>query len=440
MSYIPQTKKDVSEMLESLKISSVEELFKDIPDQIKNPNLNLQPGMDEIKLVKKIKDLSYLQKTFPSFLGAGAYNHYVPAVVGNIISRNEFLTAYTPYQPEMSQGILQAIFEYQTMICALTGLDVSNASLYDGATAIWEAILMSVRTTKRNEIIVCEPINPQYKKVIQTYARFAEIKVNFIKQKSYRLDLEILKSKLSPKTASVVIQYPNFLGVVENLTQASDAIKNNGSIFIANVNPIALGLFETPAQMGAEIIVGDGQSLGIPLSFGGPYVGFICAKEKFLRQMPGRIVGQTKDLNGKKGYVLTIQTREQHIRREKATSNICSNQALMALAVSVYLSYMGKQGLHEIAKRCYNTSVDLRKELSKFKNLKIENTEFFNEFPVTLPVNASKVLKLGYKKQIIAGYPLNKYDSALKNELLVCVTELTIQDDIEKLISVLGNV
>jgi glycine dehydrogenase subunit 1 len=440
MYYIPHTKKDIETMKKSLNITSIDELFKDIPDTIFNPKLNLENSIDEISLLSEISNIAEKNKhrNISSFLGAGAYNHYIPAVVKEITQRNEFYTAYTPYQPEMSQGILQAIFEFQTMICELTGLDVSNASLYDGSTAIWEAILMSVRITKKNKIIICEPINPNYKKLINTYAKYAGIEISYIKDTNYKINITDLEKNICNSTASIICQYPNFLGIAEDLTEIGKLAEQNNSLFICSVNPIALGLFETPATMGADIIIGEGQPLGMPLSFGGPYLGFISAKQKFLRQMPGRIVGQTKDEDKKTGYVLTMQTREQHIRREKATSNICSNQALMALAASVYLSYMGPIGLNKIAQICFDKCATLKKQLNKFKNIKLNtDTINFNEFVIELSEKADNFIEKAEKQNILPGFNLKKYNNSLENHILICVTEKTTDKDIEKFVSFL---
>ncbi len=422
MAYIPHSKNELKQIFEDLKISNIDELFQDIPKEISNPDINIDNAISEIECATLVKNLAKKNNIseFSCFLGAGAYNHYIPSPVNTITSRSEFITAYTPYQPEMSQGILQAIFEFQSMICALTELEISNASLYDGATALWEAILMAVRITKRKNVIVYEPIHPNYKEVLKTYAKFEDINISFTSD---------VKSMINKDTSAVVASYPNFFGVIEDLSWLGDIAKKNQSIFICNVNPIALGLFETPANMGAEIIVGEAQSLGIPLSFGGPYLGIISASNKFMRQMPGRIVGQTTDINGKTAYTLTLQTREQHIRREKATSNICSNQALMALAVSVYLSYMGKTGLNTIAKICYDKCIKLKQAL----NVKTTDTHF-NEFVLDLAIPARKFIAKCFEKKLIPGYDLGLYDKKMENKLLVCVTEMNTAENIEKLL------
>ena len=347
--YIPNTGEQQQEMLEEIGVSCVDELFTDIPENIRlNRDLDLPEALSEMELIghmRQLADKNISTGECACFLGAGAYDHYIPSVIQHLVRRQEFYTAYTPYQPEISQGTLQAIFEYQTMICRLTGMDVSNASMYDGATAVAEAAAMACRSTGRTDIIVAKTVHPQSREVLKTYSRFAGRQVVEWNYKDGRLDFEELEKLLSENTAAVIVQNPNFFGLIEDLSDLADMVHQNRSLLIVSCNPISLALLKPPGDMGADIVVGEGQPLGNPLSFGGPYLGFMAAKDKFMRRMPGRIVGETRDKEGRRGYVLTIQTREQHIRREKATSNICSNQALNALAAAIYLSALGKSGL-----------------------------------------------------------------------------------------------
>ncbi|HEY8396080.1 MAG TPA: aminomethyl-transferring glycine dehydrogenase subunit GcvPA, partial [Bacilli bacterium] len=361
--YFPHTETDIQEMLKAVGVSSLDDLFSELPKEVLyQGELKLPEAHSEIELRKKLNELADKNKKFICFRGAGSYDVYTPAVIPALLSRQEFLTAYTPYQPEISQGTLQYIFEFQSMICELTGLDISNASVYDGATATMESMFMATAETRRKKVLVSSLVNPLIVKVLKTYARYRHIELEFIKSADFRTSKEDLLQKLDGNVAAVIVQNPNFLGTIENLDFVEE-IHANKSLLIMNVDPSTLAVLKTPGEIGADIACGDGQTLGIPKSFGGPYVGFIAATEKLLRKMPGRIVGLTNDTKGRRGFVLTLQAREQHIRREKATSNICSNQSLMALHTVLYLSLLGKQGIVETAKRAYQNAHYLEAKL-----------------------------------------------------------------------------
>ncbi|MGE5473652.1 MAG: aminomethyl-transferring glycine dehydrogenase subunit GcvPA [Ignavibacteriales bacterium] len=436
-SYIPITDNDKKEMLREIGINEVEELFKDIPEEIKlNRNLKLPPKKSEMDTKRYFKDLSAKNASdFLCFRGAGAYNHFIPAAVKHVITRSEFYTAYTPYQPEISQGTLQTIFEYQTMICELTGMDASNASVYDGATAAAEAAFMCADITGRSKILVSSTVNPETRKVLDTYCKAHGLEIVKLNYRDGITDIEELKEKANNDTAGVIIQSPNFFGCIEPCKDMFEFVHNSGGISVMSVNPISMGILKTPGELGADIAVGDGQPLGNPLSFGGPYVGFMAVKEKFVRKLPGRIVGQTVDLEGKRGFVLTLQAREQHIRREKASSNICSNQALNALAVGVYLSSIGKKGLKQIAEICAQKARYMAEKISKLKGFSVVfSKSYFHEFVIKSEKPVNEINKILADKGIIGGYELEKDYPELKNCVLYCVTEMNSKEDIEKLV------
>ncbi|MGQ9516008.1 MAG: aminomethyl-transferring glycine dehydrogenase subunit GcvPA, partial [Anaerolineae bacterium] len=360
MVYVPNTDKDRAKMLAVIGVESVDDLFYDVPKELRYPQIDLPEPVSEMEILRELQEMSEANVNLlhtPSFLGAGAYFHFIPSVVDAIISRSEFYTAYTPYQPEVSQGTLQAIFEYQTMICMLTGMDVANASHYDGGTATAEAVIMAVAVGKgkRRRIVVSPRLHPEYVQVVRTYVQGMNIEV--VGDENPHASLEEIAGLIDSNTAGVIVQVPDFLGTIEDygtLQALADKAHQAGALFIVAAYPIALGLLKPPAEYGADIVLGEGQSLGNPLSFGGPYLGFFACKEEYVRRMAGRLVGQTVDTQGRRGFVLTLSTREQHIRREKATSNICSNQGLNALAAAVYMSALGKQGLRKVAELCYH--------------------------------------------------------------------------------------
>jgi glycine dehydrogenase subunit 1 len=434
MAYIPHTEEQKQEMLGRLGLQRLEQLFEEqIPARLLlDRALALPEGLSEIELRRHFADLA--QKNHPAestacFLGAGIYDHYVPSVSPTIILRGEFHTAYTPYQPEMSQGTLQSIFEFQTMISALTGTDVANASMYDGATAFAEAVILACGVTNRDEAVLVG-VHPSWVDVTQTYVEGLGIRVVEAPTPDGVGDRAWLADRVGSGTAVVAVQQPNFFGSVEDLRALADLAHGAGSLLVVGANPIALGLLETPGALGADVVVGEGQPLGLGMNFGGPLVGFFAARQKFLRQMPGRLVSLTKDREGRDGYVLTLQTREQHIRRERATSNICTNQGLMMLAATVYLSTLGKQGLREVAEQCLQKAHYAAKRLSAVPGYRLRfQAPFFHEFTLQCPEPAVNVAKRLAAKGITAGYPLT---GELADCLLVAVTEKRTREEIDR--------
>lgn len=443
--YIPVTPEDEKKMLDSIGLNSLDDLFSDIPESIKLKRaLNLPEGLSELELSRYLntlanKNLSTNELT--CFLGAGAYDHYIPALIKHIVSKSEFYTAYTPYQAEISQGTLQCIFEYQSMICELTGLDAANASMYDGATACTEAALMAVDSTRKKKILVSKTVHPETRKVLETYTKFKDIELVEIDIADGVTDLEKLTSAIDNKTAGVILQNPNFFGIIEDVKEVEKITHDNKALLIMSVDPISLGILKSPGELGADIAVGEGQSLGNNMSFGGPYVGFMATKAKLMRKMPGRIVGQTQDLDGKRGFVLTLQAREQHIRREKATSNICSNEALNALTVAIYLTTMGKKGIKEVA---YQSTQKAHYAFNKIANSgkfkPLFNKPFFKEFAVVSEKEPAIINDELLKNKILGGYSLGKNYASYKNALLFCVTEKRTSQEIDKLVSVMEGV
>lgn len=440
--YIPNTEADKKQMLNSIGANSIEDLFKDIPKDIQlDRELNIGEALSEIEISKHMRELAKNNKSTSdliSFLGAGAYDHYIPSLIKHLVMRSEFYTAYTPYQPEISQGTLQVIFEYQTMISNLTGMDVSNASMYDGQTACAEAAMMASVSTKRQSIIVSKTVHPETRRVLKTYMKFRDIEVIEVDMAEGVTDIEKLKSLVDKKTAGVIVQSPNFFGVIEDLTEVEKIVHDNKAKLITYVDPIALGILKNPGKLGADIVVGEAQSFGNGLNFGGPYLGFLATNKKLVRKMPGRIVGQSVDVDGKRAFVLTLQAREQHIRRYKATSNICSNQALNALIATIYLSTMGKKGLKEVATQsAQKASYTFNKLTNSGKFKPLFNKPFFKEFVVTSELDSETVNKELLNNGIIGGYELGKDYPEFKNSLLFCVTEKRTKDEIDKLVRVL---
>ncbi|MDR0313242.1 MAG: aminomethyl-transferring glycine dehydrogenase subunit GcvPA [Treponema sp.] len=436
-SYVPNTDDDRREMLNILEKSSIEELFAVIPKQVRVKDLNIPSALSEIELARKIKTIAQENKVFPViFRGAGAYRHYIPAAVKRISSNETFLTAYTPYQAEISQGILQAIFEYQTMICELTGMDVSNASVYDGASAAAEAVNMCRDGARRN-VYVSAASHPHVIETINTYCMGYDMQINTIPvAPDGKTDLEAMEKSLAAdkNAASVYLQSPNFFGLIEDTAQAANIAHNAGALLVTGVNPISLGIFESPGALGADIAVGEGQSLGLPLAFGGPYLGFMACKKALMRKLPGRIVGETVDSQGERAFVLTLQAREQHIRREKAFSNICSNEAHCALTAAIYLSVMGQEGFIEASRQCHSKAVYASALINKIPGFSlVHDGEFFNEFVSSCP-NTEKTLKILEQHDILGGYPLTK------NRILWCVTEVNTKEEIDELASILRKI
>lgn len=442
--YIGNTNADREQMLKEIGCASIDSLFRAVPDSVHlKGNLNLPSAQSEMELVKNIKALSNKNMNLDDntcFLGAGAYDHFIPVAIDQLISRQEFYTAYTPYQPEISQGTLQVIFEYQTMISELTGLPVVNASMYDGATSLTEAAIMACESTKRSEVLIAASVHPECKDTLNTYASFRNITVTELGYSDGQVDLEDLKSKINNNTAAVIVQSPNFFGIIEDIAAMKDIIHDNKSLLIVSADPISLALLKSPGELGADIAVGDGQSLGNPLSFGGPYLGFMAVTEKLMRKMPGRIVGQTADHDGNRGFVLTLQTREQHIRREKATSNICSNQALNALVATIYLTIMGKEGLKEAANLCLQKSHYAYNELiNSGKFSPVFTKPFFKEFVVKSNSPVSELNNKLLKSNIIGGYEVEKKYPELKDSWLVAVTEKRTKEEIDNLVKKAGE-
>jgi glycine dehydrogenase subunit 1 len=432
-------------MLHHVGLNSADELFDSIPQALRlTRNLDTSPALSEIELLAGFDKLAELNRAArrSSFLGAGAYQHYIPTVVDHIISRSEFFTAYTPYQPEISQGTLQAIFEFQTLVCQLTGLEVANASMYDGSTALAEAVLMAERVTKRTKVIACGAIHPEYLDVVTTYVQHAGIELVRAEFDAATGQTSDVAELLDDKTAALVVQSPNFFGCIEDVTALAERAHAAGALLIVAVTEaISLGLLKSPGACGADIVVAEGQSFGVPLSFGGPYVGLFATREKYARQIPGRLVGQAFDKQGRRGFVLTLATREQHIRREKATSNICTNEGLIALAATVYLETMGRRGLQEVAQQCAQKTAYAAKRIAEVKGFSIPFTgPRFNEFVVRAPGNAKELLaRLASERNITGGLPLSRYFKNRPNEFLVCVTEMNSRAEIDALIDGLSS-
>lgn len=448
--YVPNTLKEQQDMLNSLGYSNIEELFSSIPREVLlNRPLNIPDGLSELEVRDKVTGIAEKNQVFKTiFRGCGAYNHYIPSIVRQITSKEEFVTAYTPYQAEISQGVLQSIFEYQTMICELTGMDVSNASVYDGATAAAEAIIMC-KDKKKKKAIVSETTNPEILQTIQTYCSGAEIEIIVAPSMDGRTDLHKLESLIDEETACILIQQPNYLGQIEDGDAIGQIAKKQNIKYIISCNPISLAIFKTPAEYGADIAVGEGQPLGMPLSYGGPYLGFMASTEKMMRKLPGRIVGETKDTKGRRAFVLTLQAREQHIRREKASSNICSNQELCAMTATVYLSVMGKKGLRQAATLSMSKAHYLAEELCKLEGYNVVyKGEYFNEFITTSKGNenmstdaaignVNKIMKKLEQNGILGGYPLTGRDAG---NILWCVTEVNTKEEIDHLVNLIREV
>jgi glycine dehydrogenase subunit 1 len=428
-------------MLQHVGLNSADELFDSIPRDLRlTRNLNTPAALSEIELLAGFDKLAEQNRAAKrtSFLGAGAYQHYIPTVVDHIISRSEFFTAYTPYQPEISQGTLQAIFEFQTLVCQLSGLEVANASMYDGSTALAEAVLMAERVTKRTKVIACGAIHPEYLDVVTTYVQHAGIDLARAEFDSATGQTSDVSELIDDNTAALVVQSPNFFGCIEDVTALAEQAHAAGALLIVAVTEaISLGLLKSPGACGADIVVAEGQSFGVPLSFGGPYVGLFATREKYARQIPGRLVGEAYDKQGRRGFVLTLATREQHIRREKATSNICTNEGLIALAATVYLETMGRRGLQEVAQQCLQKTAYAAKQIAALEGFSVPFTApRFNEFVVRAPGNAKELLaRLATENNITGGLPLSRYFKDRPNEFLVCVTEMNSRADIDALVN-----
>ncbi|MCM3440983.1 aminomethyl-transferring glycine dehydrogenase subunit GcvPA [Metabacillus halosaccharovorans] len=441
--YLPMTDQDKQEMLQAIGVQSVDELFQDLPKNVRfKGEYKIKQAKSETELLKELSQLAEKNKDLrknASFLGAGVYDHYMTIIVDHVISRSEFYTAYTPYQPEISQGELQAIFEFQTMICELTGMDVANSSMYDGGTALAEAAMLAAGQTKKKKVLISKAVNPETRDVVKTYAAGQYIEVIEIPVKNGVTDIEALKKEMDEDVAAVLVQYPNFFGSIEPLKEIEPVAHTGKSMFIVSSNPLALGALTPPGAFGADIVAGDAQPFGIPTAFGGPHCGYFAVTTKLLRKVPGRLVGQTTDENGKRGFVLTLQAREQHIRRDKATSNICSNQALNALAASVAMTALGKKGVKEMAIQNIQKANYAKRACMK-AGLEIPfDQPIFNEFVVKLAKPVDEVNKHLLEKDIIGGFDLGKVDPELENHMLIAVTELRTKDEIDTLVKELGD-
>ena len=430
-SYIPVNTSEREQMLKSIGLKTVNELFSQIPDEIKIKKLQLPEGMSEFEAGRYVSGLADKNVCFKTiFRGAGAYNHYIPSIVKSITSKEEFLTAYTPYQAEISQGILQSIFEYQTMICQLTGMDASNASVYDGASAAAESIAMCVER-KRTKMLVSASVNPMTLRTMQTYCFGSGVELVVVPEKDGVTDVEALKNMVDDTTAGFYVQQPNYYGLIEGAEALGQVVYEGGAKYVMGVNPISLGIMKTPAEYSADIAVGEGQPLGMPLAFGGPYLGFMAATSAMQRKLPGRIVGETTDIDGRRAFVLTLQAREQHIRREKATSNVCSNQALCAMTSAVYMAAMGPDGLQKVATQCLSKAHYAASEISKIPGFELRyKGDFFNEFVTECPGDVSKIMSILEDKGILGGYPVD-------GGILWCFTEMNTKKDIDNLVDIL---
>ena len=432
--YIPNTPAEQDELLAAIGLRSVDDLFADIPDNFRNPPLELPAPLSELEIQRELGEMAARNRPLsagPSFLGAGSYHHFIPSVVKAIMTRGEFLTAYTPYQPEVSQGTLQVIFEFQTMISALYGMEVANAGMYDGATSVAEAVLMACRVTRRQQVIVADTVAPAYQQVIATYCQAQGIAIDVV-------PADRAAAAVTEATAGIVVQYPNFYGSLEDLAALGAAAHADGALLVVSADPLAMGMLRPPGEFGADIVTGEGQPIGIPPSYGGPYLGLFSCKQQYIRQMPSRLVGRTTDTEGRAGYVLTLQTREQHIRRERATSNICTNEALYALASSIYLAAMGRNGLRQVAELCYHKAHYAADAISKLDGYSLpQSDDFFQEFVVSCPVAPAEVNRRLMERNILGGLDVSdRFD----NGMLLCVTEMNSRADIDNLVSTLAEI
>ena len=433
MPFIANTDEQRQQMLADIGVDTIDDLFADIPPELLCDGLNIPPGLTEQEVRYRISQLAeHNSDDLISFLGGGFYDHFIPAALDALVSRSEFYTAYTPYQPEMSQGTLQAIYEYQSAICRLTEMEVANASLYDGGTAVYEAIMMALRITGRSRVIVDDSVSPIYRKMVRSYTNNLGIDLLETVSREGLPDRKALAEAVNDQTAALIVQSPNFFGCIDDVTDLGELVHSRGGLLVVSSYPISLGILKPPGPMGADIVVGEGQSLGMPVSFGGPYLGFMATLKKHMRKMPGRISGRTVDARGREGFVLTLQAREQHIRREKAMSNICTNQGLCALTALVYLSLLGKKGLPELAQVCADRANYAQQRLRSVPGvtMRFPKRWYFNEFVLNLPMAADKVIRGLFQRGIAAGFPLGRYWPEMNNCLLVAVTEKRTKADI----------
>ena len=430
--YIPNTVAEQDDLLTAVGMSSVDELFADIPEDYRNPPLRLPDPMSELEIQRELGAMAGRNRPLssgPSFLGAGSYYHFIPSIVKAVMTRGEFLTAYTPYQPEVSQGTLQVIFEFQTMISALYGMEVANAGMYDGATSLAEAVLMACRVTRRQQVVVSDTVAPAYRQVIATYCQAQGIAIDIVPTAD-------IGASVTEATAGVVAQYPNFYGGLDDLAALAATAHDDGALLVVSADPLAMGMLNPPGAFGADIVTGEGQPIGIPPSFGGPYLGLFSCKQQYIRQMPSRLVGRTTDTQGRTGYVLTLQTREQHIRRERATSNICTNEALYALASTIYLAAMGRHGLRQVAELCYHKAHYAASAIAGLDGYSLaQSGPFFQEFVVSCPESPGKVNRRLMERNILGGLDVS---DRFENGMLLCVTEMNSREDIDQLVDALA--
>ena len=443
--YLPHTTNDRNSLLKEIGLNKEDDLFQNIPEKLRQTRLGIPDPLTELEVQKRILELAKKNVwlgDYISFLGGGSYDRYIPSTVEHVVSRPEFLTAYTPYQPEISQGTLQFIYEYQSMICSLTGMDVSNASMYDVASAAAEAALMACRVTRREKVLIAKTVDPETQQVVNTYTSGPNIKTEVLPMDEGITCLDSLKSMLNKDVACIVIQMPNYLGNLEEVKKIEKLVHENGALFVVISDPISVGIIKPPGKYGADIVVGSGQSLGCGLTYGGPYFGFMACKEKYMRQMPGRIVGATVDNRGNKAFTLTLQTREQHIRREKATSNICSNHSLNALASCVYLSTVGPTGLKDLANICFQRAHYLAQKISKIPGFKIPFNNFFSEFVMVLPdgISEETFMEKMLERRILPGISISKHYEEIPNAILVSVTEKNSEVDLYFFTTVLEEI
>jgi glycine dehydrogenase subunit 1 len=438
MSYIPHTDQDRRDMLAAIGVDRIEKLYEDVPARVRFPELDLPDASNEMDIVREMEALASSNvdsRDYACFLGAGAYDHYIPSVVDHILRRSEFYTAYTPYQPEISQGTLQTVFEYQSLICQLTGMDVANASLYDGATALAEAVSMALshHHGKREKVVLSPAIHPHFRETVRTYMRGENVTLH--DEGTLDVDLDALTAAVDDETALVAVQYPDVFGRIMDFKALGDRAHEVGALFCVVVNPMALGMLKPPSEFGADVVVGEGQPLGVPMSFGGPYLGIFATRDAYVRKMPGRLVGETTDSRGQRGFVLTLTPREQHIRREKATSNICTNQGLIALAATVYLTVMGKQGLRQAAELSYHKAHYAAGEINKLEGFEVWNSgPYFNEFVVKVPKPVADLNQALLARKIIGGLDLGPWYPSMDGHMLLAVTERITRTQIDSLV------